>query len=309
MKTSAEFELRYIIVSVCWNVYCLFVTLLGCESLLGLKDCHFVRVKTTSTLNAFYFRHEPRTHPLPPVFLPLLAERARIVITAKTREHPTERKSCQRRYGCRKNTFTAGTRPRSPRHRRRRRRQRRRRHSTVPVHVRSPFLTDNSCFPTAVGRRSTENARAAPESSRIAVSAVLPRDESRHERAHGGSPRKCVRASAMVRSLAHWTKTLSFPARISPNKASKESVVQVCAGGSPTVTPTPSNNSLAKNNEINAMMNNGGSVSSRDVNHVSRGRAEGGKTAFFVREFIFRRIMSALRFFNVDLTTCRLRFG
>lgn len=74
----------------------------------------------------------------------------------------------------------------------------------------------------------------------------------------------------MVRSLAQWTKTLSFPARISPNKSSKESVNihQV----SPTVTPTPSNNSLTgqivKNNELNNMMNNNCS-SLTEVNQVS----------------------------------------
>lgn len=61
----------------------------------------------------------------------------------------------------------------------------------------------------------------------------------------------------MVRSLAQWTKTLSFPARISPNKSSKDNIAS-----SPTVTPTPSTNSLSphstiqKNNEINVIMNN-----------------------------------------------------
>ncbi|KAK4876039.1 hypothetical protein RN001_012461 [Aquatica leii] len=59
----------------------------------------------------------------------------------------------------------------------------------------------------------------------------------------------------MVRSLAQWTKTLSFPSRISPNKNSKENVNTV----SPTVTPTISSNSLSppclKNNEINNIMN------------------------------------------------------
>lgn len=62
----------------------------------------------------------------------------------------------------------------------------------------------------------------------------------------------------MVRSLTNWTKTLSFPARISPNKQSKESVINVHPV-SPTVTPTLSNNSLStpcKNyNEINNIMN------------------------------------------------------
>lgn len=68
----------------------------------------------------------------------------------------------------------------------------------------------------------------------------------------------------MVRSLTQWTKTLSFPARISPNKSSKESVNihQV----SPTVTPTLSNSSLSKNNDIN-MMNNHNSLT--EVNQVS----------------------------------------
>lgn len=68
----------------------------------------------------------------------------------------------------------------------------------------------------------------------------------------------------MVRSLTQWTKTLSFPARISP-KSSKDSVNihQV----SPTITPTLSNNSLSKNNDINTMMNNHASLS--EVNQVS----------------------------------------
>lgn len=66
----------------------------------------------------------------------------------------------------------------------------------------------------------------------------------------------------MVRSLVQWTKTLSFPARISPNKSSKESVI------SPTLTPTPSNNSLSSpcsKNEFNIMKNN----SMNEVNKVS----------------------------------------
>lgn len=79
----------------------------------------------------------------------------------------------------------------------------------------------------------------------------------------------------MVRSLAHWTKTLSFPARISPNKSSKESVLNVHHHPiSPTVTPTPSNNSLSqpaciKNNEINNMMNNAPLPAINDVAQVS----------------------------------------
>lgn len=47
----------------------------------------------------------------------------------------------------------------------------------------------------------------------------------------------------MVRSLAQWTKTLSFPARISPHKAKE--------AASPLATPTPSNQSLS-----DTMMNN-----------------------------------------------------
>ncbi|XP_023020575.1 TNF receptor associated factor 4 isoform X1 [Leptinotarsa decemlineata] len=69
----------------------------------------------------------------------------------------------------------------------------------------------------------------------------------------------------MVRSLAQWTKTLSFPARISPNKTSKESVNihQV----SPAITPTLSNNSLTKNNDFNNIMNNNHS-SQTEVNQI-----------------------------------------
>nr|CAH7736582.1 unnamed protein product [Callosobruchus chinensis] len=71
----------------------------------------------------------------------------------------------------------------------------------------------------------------------------------------------------MVRSLSQWTKTLSFPARISPNKSSKESVNihQV----SPTISPTLSSTSLAKNNEINAAMNNNNNHASlSEVNQI-----------------------------------------
>lgn len=75
----------------------------------------------------------------------------------------------------------------------------------------------------------------------------------------------------MVRSLTQWTKTLSFPARISPNKTSKDSVNihQI----SPTITPTLSNNSLIKTNEkndINNMMHtNSNHNSLNEVNQVS----------------------------------------
>lgn len=49
----------------------------------------------------------------------------------------------------------------------------------------------------------------------------------------------------MVRSLTQWTKTLSFPARISPNRGSKECVVNVnpgsplSSGGTPSPPPPP----------------------------------------------------------------------
>lgn len=76
----------------------------------------------------------------------------------------------------------------------------------------------------------------------------------------------------MVRSLTQWTKTLSFPARISPNKNSKDSVNihQI----SPVLTPTISNNSLTKNtdknNDINNRMNtNSNHNSLNEVNQVS----------------------------------------
>ncbi|GBP69189.1 hypothetical protein EVAR_54147_1 [Eumeta japonica] len=48
---------------------------------------------------------------------------------------------------------------------------------------------------------------------------------------------------AHVCHLSQWTKTLSFPARLSPNRSSKESVVNV-QPGSPGVSPTPSASSL-----------------------------------------------------------------
>ncbi|CAH2244230.1 jg20174 [Pararge aegeria aegeria] len=52
----------------------------------------------------------------------------------------------------------------------------------------------------------------------------------------------------MVRSLSQWTKTLSFPARLSPNRTSKESVVNV-QPGSPGVSPTPSASSLPQGSD------------------------------------------------------------
>ena len=84
--------------------------------------------------------------------------------------------------------------------------------------------------------------------------------------AHGEVATVCdTSVPKMVRSLVQWTKTLSFPARISPNKSSKESVLS--SPGSPTITPTPSNMSLSPpcKNEINNMKNS----SLNEVNQVS----------------------------------------
>ncbi|XP_073943636.1 TNF receptor associated factor 4 isoform X1 [Choristoneura fumiferana] len=52
----------------------------------------------------------------------------------------------------------------------------------------------------------------------------------------------------MVRSLSQWTKTLSFPSRLSPNRTSKESVVNV-QPASPGVSPTPSASSLPQGSD------------------------------------------------------------
>lgn len=52
----------------------------------------------------------------------------------------------------------------------------------------------------------------------------------------------------MVRSLSQWTKTLSFPARLSPNRTSKESVVNV-QPIFPGVSPTPSASSIPQGSE------------------------------------------------------------
>ncbi|CAB3221297.1 unnamed protein product [Arctia plantaginis] len=51
----------------------------------------------------------------------------------------------------------------------------------------------------------------------------------------------------MVRSLSQWTKTLSFPARLSPNRTSKESVGN--GQSSPGVSPTPSASSLPQSSD------------------------------------------------------------
>lgn len=71
----------------------------------------------------------------------------------------------------------------------------------------------------------------------------------------------------MVRSLTNWTKTLSFPARISPNKQTKENIINIHPI-SPTVTPTLSNNSLSKNNN-NEFMNIMNSSPISEVSKVS----------------------------------------
>ncbi|CAG9771399.1 unnamed protein product [Ceutorhynchus assimilis] len=71
----------------------------------------------------------------------------------------------------------------------------------------------------------------------------------------------------MVRSLTQWTKTLSFPTRLSPNNKSAKEV-------SPTVTPSLSNNSLTastvnNNKENNNTMNNNNNCSSMtEINQI-----------------------------------------
>lgn len=57
----------------------------------------------------------------------------------------------------------------------------------------------------------------------------------------------CLWTVKMVRSLSQWTKTLSFPARLSPNRTSKESVGN--GPSSPGVSPTPSASSLPQSSD------------------------------------------------------------
>lgn len=86
----------------------------------------------------------------------------------------------------------------------------------------------------------------------------------------------------MVRSLATWTKTLSFPARISPNNNKhKDIIVDV---NSPTVTPTLSNNSLTKNNIINNNNN-----TTEYVNNIMNSSpiSDVSKVSFFIINFLF----------------------
>lgn len=86
----------------------------------------------------------------------------------------------------------------------------------------------------------------------------------------------------MVRSLTQWTKTLSFPARISPNKNSKDSVNihQI----SPALTPTISNNSLTKNNEKNNDINNRMNTNS---NHNSLNEVNQVSVCFYLEKVCF----------------------
>lgn len=50
----------------------------------------------------------------------------------------------------------------------------------------------------------------------------------------------------MVRGLSQWTKTLSFPARVSPQKPSKESKFHVSPSISPILPPSPINDNMDK---------------------------------------------------------------
>lgn len=57
----------------------------------------------------------------------------------------------------------------------------------------------------------------------------------------------------MVRSLSQWTKTLSFPSRLSPNRTSKESVINMQPSGQQLpgsdTSPTPSAASITRHPE------------------------------------------------------------
>ncbi|XP_048518966.1 TNF receptor-associated factor 4 isoform X3 [Dendroctonus ponderosae] len=64
----------------------------------------------------------------------------------------------------------------------------------------------------------------------------------------------------MVRSLAQWTKTLSFPARISPHKSKEAAAV------SPLITPKPSNQSLSVQSSDTMMNSNCASLT--EVSHI-----------------------------------------
>lgn len=56
----------------------------------------------------------------------------------------------------------------------------------------------------------------------------------------------------MVRGLTQWTKTLSFPARVSPQRPSKEAkVFQVSPSVSPTSPPSPIGDNIEKPAVIN----------------------------------------------------------
>ncbi|KAK1133964.1 hypothetical protein K0M31_011750 [Melipona bicolor] len=51
----------------------------------------------------------------------------------------------------------------------------------------------------------------------------------------------------MVRGLPQWTKTLSFPARVSPQRPAKESKgFHVSPSASPTSPPSPINDNMDK---------------------------------------------------------------
>lgn len=51
----------------------------------------------------------------------------------------------------------------------------------------------------------------------------------------------------MVRGLSQWTKTLSFPARVSPQRPAKESKgFHVSPSASPTSPPSPINDNMDK---------------------------------------------------------------
>lgn len=54
------------------------------------------------------------------------------------------------------------------------------------------------------------------------------------------------KGNKMVRSLSQWTKTLSFPSRLSPNRSSKESVINMQPAAGFGASPTPSSGSIPR---------------------------------------------------------------
>lgn len=100
--------------------------------------------------------------------------------------------------------------------------------------------------PLGVDRRKARQHRGNP--SRV-ILAKLPREwyQRRSRVISVARVTSVLLTLKMVRGLSQWTKTLSFPARVSPQRPAKETkAFHVSPSASPTSPPSPINDTMDK---------------------------------------------------------------